>query len=223
MAYAQVTIESNTELGTLKSDDSGSSEVTTLSDDGSIAGGLADNSSPYSHAAIWSGTDWKTKTDPGTLNRTSGESRVNVLSDNGKIAGGRAVYRRNDSNYHAVIWRFSGGTWQQAIDLGTLTSGNTGRSDVNSLSNDGTVAGGSATMNSSGTNHAAIWRSSDNGATWSKAQDLGALISSRFSEANTLSGDGQIVGGWATSKVFARGEEHHAVIWLFSGAHGPSL
>lgn len=63
-----------TELGSLKSDSSGTSIVRALSADGKIAAGISsvDSSSTQLHATIWSGDNWATKTTLGTLATNNG-------------------------------------------------------------------------------------------------------------------------------------------------------
>lgn len=99
-----------TDLETLKSDHSGASFVFALSADGKIAAGLSDSdlSSTYMRATIWSGDNWATKTELGTLKSDhSGLSKVTALSADGKIAGG---YSENDfSDTRATMW--SGDNW----------------------------------------------------------------------------------------------------------------
>lgn len=144
------------DLGTLRSSDDqlGWSMVYALSADGTIAGGRADNDDYIRRAVIWSGDNYQTKTDLGTLKKdNSGSSSVRALSADGRIAGGNALSDSND--IHAVIW--SGDNYQTKTDLGTLKSDNSGTSSVHALSADGTIAGGQAT-DDNGTRRATLWK-----------------------------------------------------------------
>ena len=92
-----------TDLGTLKSDNSGYSTARAASSDGSVVGGQADNDNGESHATVWSGSSWGTKTDLGTLKTdNSGSSQVNAISTDGKFAVGEA--ENDNGNTRAVVW-----------------------------------------------------------------------------------------------------------------------
>ncbi|HHW4673111.1 MAG TPA: autotransporter domain-containing protein, partial [Xylella fastidiosa subsp. pauca] len=112
LMYGQATIWSGdnwttkTNLGSLKSDNTGASFVKALSADGSIAGGQALNDADAKHATIWSGSNWATKTDLGTLRSdNSGESTVSALSADGSIAVGTAA--TDAGNEHATVWKIT--------------------------------------------------------------------------------------------------------------------
>nr|WP_236683984.1 autotransporter domain-containing protein [Xylella fastidiosa] len=95
-----------TNLGSLKSDNTGWARVNALSADGSIAGGAATNDANAMHAIIWSGNNWATKTDLGTLRSdNSGESTVSALSADGSIAVGTAA--TDAGNEHATVWKIT--------------------------------------------------------------------------------------------------------------------
>ena len=92
-----------TDLGTLKSDNSGESSAWAASGDGSVVGGSAENNDGDQRATVWSGSGWNTKTDLGTLKTdNSGVSRVNAFSSDGKFALGLAD--NDNGDYHAVVW-----------------------------------------------------------------------------------------------------------------------
>ncbi|MDP8079024.1 hypothetical protein [Phocoenobacter skyensis] len=92
--------QNKTDLGTLRSDNTGSSMVLALSSDGTIAGGRAYNDNHDERATIWSGKNWQNKTDLGTLNSdNTGYSEVQALSSDGTIAGGWA------NGGGAVLWK----------------------------------------------------------------------------------------------------------------------
>lgn len=95
-----------TNLGSLRSDNSGASLVAALSADGSIAGGAALNDANATHAIIWSGSHWATKTDLGTLKSdNSGNSEVAALSPDGSVAVGTAATDSGSS--HATVWKIT--------------------------------------------------------------------------------------------------------------------
>ncbi|WP_254591593.1 autotransporter domain-containing protein [Candidatus Williamhamiltonella defendens] len=188
------------DLGTVKSDNSGYSEIKALSADGKIAGGRAEHNSGDTHAAIWFGHNWKDKLDLGTLRRdNSGDSGINALSADGKIAGGQADHNSGDT--HAAIW--FGHNWKDKLDLGTLRRDNSGHSEIKALSSDGKIAGGWASNNSDSGTHAAIWF----GHNWKHKLDLGTLKrdNSGTSQVTALSADGKTVAGISLTDS---GEEH---------------
>ncbi|WP_230949875.1 hypothetical protein [Xylella fastidiosa] len=82
-----------TDLGTLRNDNSGGSIVSSLSTDGKIAAGFSDSDNlSYTHATIWSGENWRKKTDLGTIaNDNTGHSAVTALSGDGKVAAGSSI------------------------------------------------------------------------------------------------------------------------------------
>ena len=92
-----------TNLGTLKSDNSGVSYARAASGDGSVVGGRAENNNGEVHATVWSGSGWSTKTDLGTLKTdNSGYSSVNAISADGNFAVGGAY--NDNGDYRAAVW-----------------------------------------------------------------------------------------------------------------------
>ena len=93
-----------TDLGTLKSDNTGSSAASGTNGDGSVVVGSSDrDGSGSSHATVWSGSGWATKTDLGTLKTdNSGVSSVEGISADGKFALGWAINDNGDR--HAAVW-----------------------------------------------------------------------------------------------------------------------
>nr|WP_257000769.1 hypothetical protein [Xylella fastidiosa] len=175
-----------TELGSLKSDSSGASIVVALSSDGKIAAGQSSIDSRYSNlreATIWSGDNWATKTDLGTIRSDnlgviwsgdnwatktdlgtiredgSGNSAVYALSANGKIAVGYAdsdIESPNYTNKPVLSKRaivWSGDNWATKTDLGTLRSDNLGQANANAISADGKIIGGQSYSDIIGTNY----------------------------------------------------------------------
>ncbi|MCJ2125228.1 family 43 glycosylhydrolase [Methylobacterium sp. J-077] len=143
-----------TDLGTLKSDNRGTSVVRALSADGTVAAGSSTTDSGYTHAALWSGSRWSDKRDLGTLRAdNSGSSWVRALSADGRIAGGMAS--TSSGFAHGVVWFGDG--WRSRTDLGTLRADGGGVSEVQALSADGRVAAGYSETDS-GDPHAVLWK-----------------------------------------------------------------
>ncbi|ALR04598.1 autotransporter domain-containing protein [Xylella fastidiosa] len=219
-----------TELGSLKSDSSGTSIVRALSADGKIAAGIssADSSSTQLHATIWSGDNWATKTNLGTLApNNGGESIVYALSADGKVAAGQTAVSTVNI-LRAVIW--SGDNWATKTDLGTIRSNGAGESIVNALSADGKIAVGSAdsdiktpvngiyaggVLTGPNSVRAIAW-SGDN---WATKTDLGTLRSDNLGAAvaNAISADGKVIGGashhYVTTEYYRSKRDQLATIW----------
>ena len=181
-----------TELGTLKADNSGYSWVQALSRDGSVAVGNA-SYDPYPllyRPIVWSGSNWATKTELGTLDSDGIIGSAYAVSDDGSIVVGSIS--TDSATNRAIVW--SGSGWATKTDLGTLSSDNSGWSFANAVSRDGSVVGGQAD-NDNGESHATIW----SGSNWSTKTDLGTLKSdnSGSSEVKGLSADGKFAVGWA--------------------------
>ena len=193
-----------TELGTLKADNSGSSFVYALSRDGSVAvGGADDGRVDLLRPIVWSGSNWATKTNLGTLDSSNSlDGSAHAVSDDGSIVVGSASDDSVPSR--AIVW--SGSNWATKTDLGTLKADNTGFSSANAVSSDGSLVFGQA-HNDNGVMHATAW----SGSNWATKTDLGTLKSdnSGYSYANATSGDGSVVGGYADND----NGESHATIW----------
>mgnify|MGYP000843684323 CR=1 FL=1 len=145
-----------TDLGTLRSDNSGSSVVYAVSDDASVVVGNSQHTDflyPATHATVWSGNGWTTKTDLGApdVDNLYISSATSVSSDGSVIAG-----YANDFglNYRAIVW--SGNGWTTTTYLGTLKADNSGASRVSGLSADGNFAVGHADSDN-GASRAAVW------------------------------------------------------------------
>ncbi|OFS99668.1 hypothetical protein HMPREF3107_09435 [Neisseria sp. HMSC31F04] len=197
-----------TELGTLKADNSGGASVSALSSDGSVAVGGADNDrSSLLRPIVWSGSNWGTKTDLGTLDSSNSlDGIAYAVSDDGSIVVGSVG---SDIAYsRAIVW--SGSNWATKTDLGTLKNDNTGFSTANAVSGDGSLVFGFAD-NDNGEQHATAW----SGSGWAAKTDLGTLKSdnSGNSYAQAASGDGSVVGGYAEKD----NGESHAIVWSGSG------
>ena len=183
-----------TDLGTLKNDNSGGGAYAYgVSSDGSTVVGYADDGvGTYSvRATVWSGSNWGTKTDLGTLKvDNSGSSWAEAVSSDGSVVAGAA---ENDNGpYRATVW--SGSNWGTKTDLGTLSSGNSGTSYVQAVSRDGSVVAGYADNNSN-EKRAVVW----SGSNWANKTDLGTLKTDNSGNSQILgiSSDGSIVVGYA--------------------------
>ena len=182
-----------TDLGTLKSDNSETSIANAVNSDGSTVVGYADDGvGTYSvRATVWSGSNWGTKTDLGTLKvDNSGSSWAEAVSSDGSVVAGAAD---NDNGpYRATVW--SGSNWGTKTALGTLSSGNSGTSYVQAVSRDGSVVAGYADNNSN-EKRAVVW----SGSNWANKTDLGTLKTDNSGNSQILgiSSDGSIVVGYA--------------------------
>ena len=192
-----------TDLGSLRNDNSlGGSYVNAVSSDGSIVVGDADNDRDGTRATVWSGSNWATKTDLGTLKAdNSGESAALALSRDGSVAAGLADNDNGDSR--ATVW--SGSGWATKTDLGTLKTDNSGKSQVNAISADGNFAFGSAN-NDNNAPRAVVWnlrnlniRPTDTANTRASlsllSADTASLLAQRARAAENLLGGCRADGG----------------------------
>ena len=193
-----------TDLGTLKTNNSGFSHAKAVSGDGSVVVGHSNwDGGPDTHAAVWSGSGWTTKTDLGTLKAdNTGDSTAWAASGDGSVVVGDAQNDNGDT--HATVW--SGSNWATKTDLGTLKSDNSGYSTARAASGDGSVVGGSA-ENNNGDQRATVW--SGNG--WGTKTDLGTLSTdnSGWSSVNGISADGKFAVGQASKDIGVV----RAVVW----------
>ena len=190
-----------TDLGTLKSDNSGESRADAISQDGSVVGGFAENDNGDSHATVWSGSNWATKTDLGTLKAdNSGNSWVKAASSDGSVVGG--VADNDNGERHATVW--SGSNWSTKTDLGTLKSDNSGHSEVQGLSADGNFAVGEAENDNGNYRRAVVWnlrggRAADTANTRASlsllSADTAAMLVQRARAAENLLGGCRADGG----------------------------
>ena len=195
-----------TELGTLKADNSGGASVYALSRDGSVAvGGASNDIYPLLRPIVWSGSNWGTKTDLGTLEYSNVLPGIAfAVSDDGSIVVGGAGSADTSAYTHAIVW--SGSGWATKTDLGTLKADNTGNSSASAVSGDGSVVAGYAEKDN-GETHATVW----SGSGWATKTDLGTLKADNTgnSSASAVSGDGSVVGGSAEKD----NGETHATVW----------
>ena len=199
-----------TDLGTLRSDNSGSSVVYAVSDDASVVVGNSQHTNflfPATHATVWSGNGWTTKTDLGApdVDNLWISSATSVSSDGSVIAG-----YANDfsSNYRAIVW--SGNGWTTTTYLGTLKADNSGVSRALAVSKDGSMVGGEA-ENDNGEKRATVW----SGSGWGTKTDLGTLKAdnSGASRVSGLSADGNFAVGYAENDNSFYLWDTRAVVW----------
>ena len=197
-----------TELGTLKADNSGGAIVRALSRNGSVAVGSASNDRNTLHRPIvWSGSNWATKTNLGTLDSYGVLTGIAyAVSDDGSIVVGTGG--SDIAFFRAIVW--SGSGWATKTDLGTLRTDNTGIAGASAVSSDGSLVFGNAD-NDNGDSHATVW----SGSGWATKTDLGTLKSdnSGTSVAWAASGDGSVVGGEAEND----NGDTRATVWSGSG------
>ena len=196
-----------TDIGTLKADNSGWARPYTVSHDGSVVAGEANNDNGIDfHATVWSGSNWTTKTDLGTLRSdNSGDSVALGLSHDGSVVVGKSKWDGSGPyDYHATVW--SGSGWATKTDLGTLKADNTGDSNALAVSVDGSLVFGDAS-NDNGDTHATVW----SGSGWATKTDLGTLKNdnSGTSYARAASNDGSLVFGDASND----NGDTHATVW----------
>ena len=200
-----------TGLGTLRTDNSGMSRAYAVSHDGSVVAGEADNDNDgYLHATVWSGSNWSTKTDLGTLKAdNSGISHASGLSHDGSVVVGFSEWdSRAFTSSHATVW--SGSGWATKTDLGTLKTDNSGYSRAFATIGDGSMVFGMA-ENDNGDIHATVW----SGSGWTTKTDLGTLKADNTggSNANAVSSDGSVVAGYAQND----NGDQRAIVWSGSG------
>ena len=199
-----------TDLGTLRSDNSGNSEVYAVSDDASVVVGNSQHTNflyPATHATVWSGNGWTTKTDLGApdVDNLYISSATSVSSDGSVIAGYASDF---GLNYRAIVW--SGNGWTTTTYLGTLKADNSGVSRALAVSKDGSMVGGEA-ENDNGEKRATVW----SGSGWGTKTDLGTLKAdnSGASRVSGLSADGNIAVGYADND----NGDTRAAVWNLRG------
>ena len=202
-----------TDLGTLKNDNSGYSIANAVNSDGSTVVGYADDGvGTYSvRATVWSGSNWGTKTDLGTLKvDNSGSSWAQAVSSDGSVVAGEAD--NDNGERRATVW--SGSNWSTKTDLGTLKTDNSGDSQIRGISSDGSIVVGEAESDDINLDHyvrPTVW----SGSNWSTKTDLGTLKTDNSGEglAFAVSGDGSTVVG----RTGNDNRESRATVWSGSG------
>ena len=114
--------QNKTNLGTLRSDNSGQSKALGISGNGTVIGGQAQNDTDTAndqyHAVIWHGSNWQDKT-PLSEPANTKNSGVWGISRNGTVAVGYSV--DNGRGWQSAhVW--SGPNYSVRTDLGSLRS-----------------------------------------------------------------------------------------------------
>lgn len=178
------------------------SEAYGVSGDGSVVVGLAYTKfNDDKHAVVWSGSNWASQTDLGTLKAdNSGYSYANATNRDGSVVVGSAT---DGNDQRATVW--SGSNWGTKTDLGTLRSDNLGGSVAVATNRDGSVVVGSAESNDNNAGRATVW----SGSGWGTKTKLDAPEDS-YSFASSVSADGSVIGGWFSSN---NGFYKYATVW----------
>ena len=193
-----------TDLGTLRSDNSGNSQAYGFNSDGSIVVGYSDwDGGIRVRATVWSGSNWATKTELGTLKSdNTGSSVARGANGDGSVVFGFSDWD-GDGNSRAAVW--SGSGWNTKTDLGTLRTDNSGVSRVNAFSSDGKFALGLAESDNADY-HAVVWnlrslnaRPTDTANTRASlsllSADTASLLAQRARAAENLLGGCRADGG----------------------------
>lgn len=194
-----------TDLGSLRSDNSGGSVAFAISADGSVIVGysIADNGD--FQTTVWSGNNWATKTNLGSLKAdNSGLSLAYGVSGDGSVVVGYARYGMGGDHRHAAVWFGEGRS--SKIDLSTRIPGAFRDSEAMAVSRDGSKIAGYM-RRSSQSYHATVW-SGDN---WTTVTDLGTLATdnSKSSYSRGISSDGSVVVG----EYINDNGEWRAIVW----------
>ena len=162
------------------------SEANAVSGDGSVVVGRAYNKDGHMHATVWSGSNWASETDLGTLRADNlNESYAYGVSSDGSVVVGSAA--NNNNEQRATVW--SGSGWGTKTDLGTLKADNSGSSFAVATNRDGSVVVGWA-HNNDVSQRAAVW----SGSGWGTKTELDTPEYS-YSFASSVSADGSVIGG----------------------------
>ena len=195
---------SQTDLGTLTTDNSKyssrNSRALAANHDGSVVVGYSRNDIDEQRAIVWSGRNWGTKTDLGTLKAdNSGSSTAVAINRDGSMVVGWAD---DDNGRYATVW--SGSGWGTKTKLDTPEDFS---SSASSVSADGSVIGGSILSRDGFYRHAVVW----SGSNWGTKTELGTLKSdnSGSSEVNGLSADGNFAVGYVENDDYVT----RAVVW----------
>ena len=200
-----------------------------LNDAGDVVG-RADGPGFAGHAVLWKTSNRRDAEDGGDEEKSSspGAPWKGTLTDLGTLPGG-TFSQAWSINAKGQIAGYSSGTgfsahavlWDRGVisDLGTLPCGtppcNFAGSAAEGINVHGQIAGYSfyyagAQTSANFVRHAVLW---DHGT----ITDLGVLPGARFSFANSINDDGQIVGASGKSGPVSLGGFEHAVLWCTSG------
>ena len=198
--------QNKTNLGTLRSDNSGISQADEISGDGTVIGGRAQNDTDTSanqyHAVIWHGNGWQNKTalsEPANVI----SSGVHGMNRDGTVVVGKSIH--SSGMQIASVW--SGPNHSIRTDLDSLAGG-LGARVAYAVSDDGAVVGGATQQDGfPRVFRAVVWH----GNNWQDKTPLGTLKrdNTGTSYVYALNGDGSIAAGWAQSDTSTR----RATIW----------
>lgn len=194
-----------TDLGSLRSDNSGGSVAFAISADGSVIVGysIADNGD--FQTTVWSGNNWATKTNLGSLKAdNSGLSLARGVSGDGSVVVGYSSHDMGVNQRHAVVWFGEGRS--SKIDLSTRIPDAIGDSEAIAVSRDGSKIAGYVRRPGQDS-HATIWSGKD----WTTVNDLGTLATdnSKSSYSRGISSDGSVVVG----EYINDNGEWRAIVW----------
>lgn len=181
------------DLGTLRTDNMGNSYAYGVNAAGSVVVGSAFYSGATAHAFRW--TQDTGMTDLGTLTaNNTGESMAKGINAIGDIVVGSAY---SGTDHHAFRWTLDAGSSTQGTmtDLGTLRTGNTGRSSANAVNAAGDVVVGYASSETGF--HAFRWTLTEG------MTNLGTLHTDKitgYSDAYGVNAAGDVVVGSAYSE-----------------------
>lgn len=184
-------------------DDSTNSQAKALSADGKVIAGsitIGEGWNSQVKAVIWSGNDFSTITQLGTLRADNkGQATVNALSSDGSIAVGSAQ-RNGNFDISAIAW--SGDNYDTKTELKSV--GGDGNGEARAISADGSIIGGESEIDDQDPDmgdylrRATIWNLSDptNPIALSTINENDA-----GSRVTALSSDGKIAVGSIHTKI----------------------
>lgn len=199
--------QNKTSLGTLRGNNSGDSNATSVSGNGAVIGGRAQNDADTTadqyHAVVWSGSGWKDKTVLSEPANTK-NSGVWAMSGNGSVAVGFST--DNGRGWQSAhVW--SGSGYSKRTDLGGLRSRQSTIVAYAVSDNGAVIGGGTQEDGFPRTVRAIVW----SGADWQTKTPLGTLKrdNAGTSYVYALNSDGSVAAGWAESDVSNR----RAAVW----------
>ncbi len=193
-----------TDLGSLKANNSQSSQITDIAQDGKILVGFGHHDTDIAdgvHGGIWSGTNHANKKDLLTSDYPLwGDSYVYAVSGDGQVIAG------SSSGYSELaIINNNRNDWTSATYLPKLPHQPPRLMDVDdstvlALNYDGSVAVGASISNfTDSTNSSNIRPVAWTGNNWQTLTDLGTLKADNLGTgmATAISDDGKIIGGYS--------------------------
>lgn len=196
------------DLGTLRTDNSGTSYASLVSADGAVIAGSSETDDGNNRVFRWM-DDGTGMLDLGSLRADNlGYSHATAISADGRTIVGDAQSDLSRLGNRAFRWIDDG---NGMLDLGTLKADNSGQSIARAVSADGSTIVGEAQDDGGSYNfHAFRWIDDGNGMI-----DLGTLRADNSGEsfATALSADGKVIVGYADGDVGRR-----AFRWMDDGA-----